>query len=97
MDVVVGLVGLGVTALVYVPIALAIKFDSPGPVLFAQDRVGKDERVFRLYNFRTMYLNSSAHGRKPGPNDERVTRMGAFCVARAWMNYRSFLISCVAR
>ena len=78
MDVVGGLVGLGVTALVYVPIALAIKFNSRGPVLFAQDRVGKDERVFRLYKFRTMHLNSSGHGRKPDLNDERVTRVGRF-------------------
>ncbi|MDE3090792.1 MAG: sugar transferase, partial [Chloroflexota bacterium] len=78
IDVVGGLVGLGVTALVYVPIALAIKLDSRGSVVFAQDRVGKDERVFRLYKFRTMYLNSGRHGLKPGPNDERVTRVGRF-------------------
>lgn len=78
MDVVGGLVGLGLTALVYVPIALAIKFDSRGPLVFAQDRVGKDERVFRLYKFRTMHLNSGRHGRKPVPNDERVTRVGRF-------------------
>ncbi|MBI3914943.1 MAG: sugar transferase [Chloroflexi bacterium] len=70
--------GLGVTALVYVPIALVIKFDSRGPVVFAQDRVGEDERVFRLYKFRTMYLNSGRHGLKPAPNDERVTRVGRF-------------------
>lgn len=78
IDVVGGLVGLGVTALVSVPIALAIKLDSRGPVVFAQDRVGEDERVFRLYKFRTMYLNSGRHGLKPGPNDERVTRVGRF-------------------
>lgn len=78
MDVVGSLVGLGVTTLVYVPIALAIKLDSPGSVVFAQDRVGKDERVFGLYKFRTMYSNSGRHGLKPGPNDERVTRVGRF-------------------
>lgn len=78
MDVVGGLAGLSVTALVYIPIALAIKLGSRGPVIFAQDRVGKDERVFRLYKFRTMHLNSSRHGLKPVANDERVTRVGRF-------------------
>jgi lipopolysaccharide/colanic/teichoic acid biosynthesis glycosyltransferase len=78
MDVVGGLVGLCATALLYVPIALAIKWDSPGPVIYAQDRVGKDKCTFRLYKFRTMRVNLSGHGFKPGPNDERVTRMGRF-------------------
>ena len=78
MDVIGGLVGLVLTALVYVPIALALKWDSPGPVIFAQDRVGKDKRTFRLYKFRTMHLNLGGHGYKPGPNDERVTRVGRF-------------------
>jgi lipopolysaccharide/colanic/teichoic acid biosynthesis glycosyltransferase len=78
MDIAGSLVGLCATALLYVPIALAIKWDSPGPVIFAQDRVGKDERTFRLYKFRTMRLNLGGHGFKPEPNDERVTRMGRF-------------------
>jgi len=78
MDLAGALVGLCVTAVLYVPIALAIKWDSPGPVIFAQDRVGKDERGFVLYKFRTMYLNSNVHGTKPGPADERVTRVGRF-------------------
>jgi lipopolysaccharide/colanic/teichoic acid biosynthesis glycosyltransferase len=78
MDIVGGLVGLGATALVFIPIAVAIKADSPGPVIFAQERVGKDECSFIVYKFRTMYLNLSGHGVKPGPSDDRVTRVGRF-------------------
>jgi lipopolysaccharide/colanic/teichoic acid biosynthesis glycosyltransferase len=51
------LAGLGVLAglLLFVPIALLIKLDSPGPVLFVQERVGRGGRRFRVFKFRTMY------------------------------------------
>jgi len=37
--------------------ALWVRFDSPGPVLFKQDRVGKDGKIFKIYKFRTMFHN----------------------------------------
>jgi exopolysaccharide biosynthesis polyprenyl glycosylphosphotransferase len=62
---------------VWLLIALAIKLDSPGPVLFTQYRVGKGNRPFKLYKFRSM-----THGRWDGTwtqlNDPRVTRVGYF-------------------
>jgi lipopolysaccharide/colanic/teichoic acid biosynthesis glycosyltransferase len=78
MDIIGALVGLIFTALIYLPTAVAIKLDSHGPVIFAQERVGKDFQNFMCYKFRTMYLNSSMDGRKPSTNDERVTRVGWF-------------------
>lgn len=78
MDVIGALLGLLFTALVYIPIALAIKLDSPGPVIFAHERVGKGLKYFKCYKFRTMYINSSGYELKPGPNDEWVTRVGQF-------------------
>ena len=72
----------------FVTLAIAIKLDSPGPILFAQERVGLRRRRFRLYKFRTMIEGA---GRLPagleplngaqGPvvqirNDPRVTRVG---------------------
>jgi lipopolysaccharide/colanic/teichoic acid biosynthesis glycosyltransferase len=79
MDIIGALLGLLFTALIYLPMSVAIKLDSPGPVIFAHERVGKDSQPFKCYKFRTMYLNSSGHERrKPGPNDERVTRVGRF-------------------
>jgi Undecaprenyl-phosphate glucose phosphotransferase len=61
-------------------IALLIKADSPGPVLFRQKRVGFNNRVFDVLKFRTMYadscdLNAECLTRR---NDPRVTRLGAF-------------------
>ena len=78
LDIIGALLGLLFTALIYLPLAVAIKLDSPGPVIFAQERVGKDLRYFKCYKFRTMYLKLSGYGRKPGFNDERVTRVGWF-------------------
>ncbi len=58
--------------------ALAIKLDSAGPVLFIQERLGKNEVPFRLYKFRTMINNAEA---LTGPkwseaDDPRITRVG---------------------
>jgi lipopolysaccharide/colanic/teichoic acid biosynthesis glycosyltransferase len=78
MDIIGALMGMLFTALIYLPIAVAIKLDSHGPAIFAQERVGKDLQLFRFYKFRTMHLNSSGQGRKPDPDDERVTRLGWF-------------------
>lgn len=78
LDIIGASIGAGITALAYIPIALAIKLDSPGAVIFSQERVGKDEQVFRVYKFRTMYPNSDEDGSKPGPHDERITNVGRF-------------------
>jgi lipopolysaccharide/colanic/teichoic acid biosynthesis glycosyltransferase len=61
--------------------ALAIRLDSPGPVLFRQRRVGRDGRVFSLFKFRTMRL-SAAEYRKVH-EDPRVTRFGRWLRARS--------------
>ena len=55
------LLGLLFTALIYLPLAVAIKLDSPGPVIFAQERVGKDLQPFKCYKFRTMHLKLSGY------------------------------------
>lgn len=69
-------------------IALLIKFDSPGPVFYISERIGKRGRSFSCYKFRTMGVNAdklksslSAHNERSGPlfkisNDPRVTRIG---------------------
>jgi lipopolysaccharide/colanic/teichoic acid biosynthesis glycosyltransferase len=76
IDLVGAVIGLAVTAVLYVPLAVAIKLNSPGPVIFVQDRVCRDERVFSIYKFRTMYLTAEPHGSKPLLDDGRVTRVG---------------------
>jgi len=78
IDVVGAAAGLTVTALLYLPLAIAIKLDSPGPVIFAQDRLGKDQQVFRIHKFRTMRRDAAGNGLKPDDDDDRVTRVGRF-------------------
>ena len=60
-------------------IALLIKLDSPGPVLFKQDRLGKNGKPFVIYKFRSMRLDAEADGpRWADPDDERCTRLGRY-------------------
>jgi sugar transferase (PEP-CTERM system associated) len=80
LSVVISLIGL-ILALPFVPlIMLVIRFDSKGPVFYAQTRVGKNGRLFNLVKFRTMHQDAEAAN---GPqwavdNDPRVTRVGKF-------------------
>jgi lipopolysaccharide/colanic/teichoic acid biosynthesis glycosyltransferase len=55
-------------------IAILIKLDSSGPVLYVPKMVGKDGKLFRLFRFRTMYVDKPAHLSL----DERLTRVGRF-------------------
>ena len=61
-------------------VALAIKLDSPGPVLFRQKRYGYNNRLIEVYKFRSMYHQmADAHAeRQTTKGDSRVTRVGAF-------------------
>lgn len=59
-------------------IALAIKLDDRGPILFIQERVGKNRRNFRCHKFRTMVLGAETIGNRLTvmENDSRITRVG---------------------
>ncbi len=61
-------------------IAVGIKLDSQGPIIFRQKRVGQDGRLFDLYKFRSMRLDKdpSAHYRPAVENDDRITRVGGW-------------------
>ena len=58
MDIAGGLVGILLTGIAYIFVAPIIKKASPGPVFFSQERVGKSGRIFRIYKFRSMYLDA---------------------------------------
>jgi lipopolysaccharide/colanic/teichoic acid biosynthesis glycosyltransferase/glycosyltransferase involved in cell wall biosynthesis len=89
-----GLLGLGLTALLGPVIALAIRLDSTGPVIFKQERVGQDGRPFTVYKFRSMKAGAEAELDKlldldelsqPAfklKDDPRLTRVGRFL--RRW-------------
>lgn len=60
-------------------IAVCIRIDSKGPVLYRQVRVGRNNKDFSLLKFRTMYVESDKSGLLTvGTNDSRITRVGGF-------------------
>ena len=75
LDYVGALTGLILTAIMFPIVAIAIKADSKGPVIFKQERVGKNGRTFMLYKFRTMVADAPIFKIK---SDPRVTKVGKF-------------------
>ena len=78
------LLAILLTAPLMALIALAIKLTSRGPVIFAQDRVGLNGKIFRMYKFRTMRVGSAqeSNTRWTTPNDDRCTLIGP--LLRQW-------------
>ncbi|MDQ3603668.1 MAG: sugar transferase [Actinomycetota bacterium] len=94
LDVTVSVGGLVLLSPFFLAVAIAVRFDSPGPVLFRQKRVGADEKVFVCYMFRSMQRDAEVRqaaledlNEAKGPafkikDDPRVTRVGRFL--RRW-------------
>ena len=82
------ILGLSVTAILFVPIAVAIKLDNPGPIMFSQTRCGWMGRRFKIWKFRSMVTNAEAlkstiKNQAEGAffkndHDPRITRVGRF-------------------
>lgn len=60
MDIVAGLAGCILTGIIYIFVAPAIYISSPGPIFFSQERVGKNGKKFKMYKFRSMYMDAEA-------------------------------------
>jgi lipopolysaccharide/colanic/teichoic acid biosynthesis glycosyltransferase len=78
-DLVLSALALVLLAPLFAVIALAIRWDSAGPVLFRQERVGRGGRPFRIHKFRTMGADAPLQG--PAltiGHDPRITRVGAW-------------------
>lgn len=58
----------------FVLIGILIKIDSKGPIFFLQKRIGKNGKLFKLYKFRTMYLNADRELKKILANDEEAKK-----------------------
>ena len=58
MDIAGGILGVIIASVAFIFVAPIILIQSPGPVFFSQDRVGKNGRVFRIYKFRSMYVDA---------------------------------------
>jgi exopolysaccharide biosynthesis polyprenyl glycosylphosphotransferase len=76
-DVVLAATGLAITWPAWIVIAAAIKLDSPGPVFFRQERLGKDSKPFHIIKFRTMIQEAERDGPQfARRGDPRITRVG---------------------
>ena len=90
VDIVGALVGIILSSPIMIATAIAIKLDSPGPVLFKQTRVGQNGRLFKCFKFRSMYIDAEvrkaelmAQNEMDGlmfkmKDDPRVTKVGKF-------------------
>ena len=78
-DIICAIVGLVLLSPVFLLIAIFIKFNSSGPVLFRQIRVGRFGREFKIYKFRTMVVGAEILGPKITIGDDsRITPIGKF-------------------
>lgn len=79
LDVVGSALGLLVLLPVLIIVAVAIRFDSPGPIFFRQERVGLRGRSFRIFKFRSMVVGAARAGTAlTVRGDTRITRAGMF-------------------
>jgi lipopolysaccharide/colanic/teichoic acid biosynthesis glycosyltransferase len=78
LNVLVAAAGLLLLLPVFAAVALAIKREDAGPVLYEQLRVGQSLRTFRLLKFRSMAVGSDRRGLLTRPSDSRITRTGRF-------------------
>ena len=89
-DIILSFIGIVILLPIYLVIAIAIKLDSKGPVLFKQVRVGKDRRNFTIYKFRTMVISAESKRELQidptnmdnfvfqSKSDNRITKVGSF-------------------
>jgi anti-anti-sigma factor len=88
IDILGALVGLGITGVLFVPISIAIRLDSPGPLFFGQTRCSWMGKRFKMWKFRSMVTdaeklkhlveNESTGAIFKNTNDPRITRVGRF-------------------
>lgn len=79
-DFIVCLIALIVISPLFLILAIAVKMDSKGPVIFAQERLTKNGKKFKMYKFRSMVVNAESMGTGlfNYENDPRVTKVGRF-------------------
>ena len=77
LDIVMAFVGLLLMSPLFIVVAVLIKLDSPGPVFFRQERMGRGFRPFFIYKFRTMVKDAARKGGSiTSDHDPRITRVG---------------------
>lgn len=75
-DIVLSVIGLIVAAIPMAIVAIAIKWDSPGPVIFKQQRLGRYGKVYTMYKFRSMCVGAEKGGVYSDDKNTRISRVG---------------------
>ena len=75
-DICASFIGLTIAAIPMLIVALLIKIDSKGPVLFKQKRLGKNAKEFYIYKFRSMIVDAEKLGVYSDDKDKRLTKVG---------------------
>ena len=90
LDILGSVIGILITMLFVILVAPAIKLESKGPVFFSQERVGKNGRIFKIYKFRSMYVDAEERKKElleqnemhglmfKMKDDPRITKVGKF-------------------
>ncbi|CRZ34099.1 lipopolysaccharide/colanic/teichoic acid biosynthesis glycosyltransferase [Herbinix hemicellulosilytica] len=76
IDKIIALLGLIVLSPLMIIIGIAIKLDSPGPIIYRQKRLGQNGKIFYMYKFRSMYEGAEKNGVYDRKKDPRVTSVG---------------------
>lgn len=77
LDFICGMLAIIVFGWLYIIVAILVRIKLGSPVLFTQDRPGRDEKIFKLYKFRTMTDQRDEHGELL-PDEVRLTKFGEF-------------------
>lgn len=78
LDFLIALIGLIILVIPMLVVAIMIKLDSKGPVIFKQDRIGYKGKIYKMYKFRSMCLDAEKGGVYSDNKDPRVTKVGKF-------------------
>ena len=77
-DITISMIGLITTSPILLITAIAIKLESSGPIIFKQERLGLNGKVFKIYKFRSMCVDAEKGGVYEKKGDPRVTKVGKF-------------------
>ena len=91
LDISLSLLGLIVLSPLLLAVAIAIKVESKGPIIFVQDRLGLSGRIFKIYKFRSMCVDAEKGGVYEQKGDSRVTKVGKFIRATSIDEFPQFI------
>ena len=78
MDIVISIIMIILTSPIMLIAVIGVKLSSPGPVIFKQKRVGKNNKIFTMYKFRSMKVNDMSDTAWTTDEDPRKTKFGTF-------------------